>query len=218
MTEQEGVIKYDLVFHEADPVIDHDFTSLTRWHRRFKQAGILGQCPERYDGLGFGNISERMDEFCFLISGTQTGHLVNLAPADYALVTHADVSRNRIEAKGQVKPSSETLTHAAVYALDTNIRFVFHVHSPDIWNQRAVLCLPQTGADIAYGTADMAIEMNRLYQQGAFHNKKVLAMVGHEDGIIGFGCTGDETGEAIMSLLAYLEVKSASTDFTAQYF
>lgn len=218
MLEQEGVIKYDLVFRKTDPVIDHDFTSLTRWHRRFKQAGILGQDPERYDGLGFGNISERLDEFCFLISGTQTGHLVNLAPADYSLVISADVSRNRIEAKGQVRPSSEALTHAAVYALDANIRFVFHVHSPDIWNHRAVLGLPQTGADIDYGTVEMANDMKRLYQQEAFHNIKVLAMAGHEDGIVGFGCTGDEAGEAIMSLLTNLGVKSVSADFTAEYF
>ncbi len=197
MSVQEGVIKYDLVFREADPIIDHDFSSLTRWHHRFKQAGILGQNPTRYEGLGFGNISERLDESRFLISGTQTGHLAKLRPVDYALVTQTDLLKNRIEAKGQVKPS-----HAAVYALDIDIRFVFHVHSPDIWNQRATLCLPQTGAEIAYGTAEMASEMNRLYQQGSFRYKKVLAMAGHADGIIGFGGSGDETGEAIMSLLA----------------
>ncbi len=218
MARQEGVIKYDLVYRKTDPITNHDFTNLTRWHRHFKQADILGQHRERYDGLGFGNISERLDEFRFLISGTQTGHLVNLAPVDYSLVTNAEVSRNRIEAEGPVKPSSEALTHAAVYALDAGIRFVFHVHSSDIWNQRAVLSLPQTRAGIAYGTAAMANEMNRLYQQGAFRNQKVLAMAGHEDSIIGFGCTGDEAGEAIMSLLLFLGVKNASTDFTGQYF
>ncbi len=203
MHELEGVIKYDLLYRKTDPIGNHDFSSLSRWYRRFKQADILGQHPERYDGLGFGNISERLDEVRFLISGTQTGYLASLAPADYSLVTGANASRNRIEAEGPVKPSSEALTHAAVYAFDASVQFVFHVHSPHIWSQRAVLCLPETSAEIAYGTAEMANEMNRLYRQGAFDNKKVLAMAGHEDGIIGFGCTGDEAGEEIMSLLAY---------------
>jgi ribulose-5-phosphate 4-epimerase/fuculose-1-phosphate aldolase len=203
MSEQEGVIKYDLVFSHADAIIDHDFSDLSRWHRRFKRASILGQDPARYDGLGFGNISERLDENNFLISGTQTGHLEKLTQADYALVTNADVSANRIEAKGQVRPSSEALTHAAVYALDIHIRFVFHVHSPDIWKQRLAFGLPQTGADIPYGTPEMATEMKRLYQQGVFQERKVLAMAGHEDGIIGFGVTADETGEAIMDLLVF---------------
>jgi ribulose-5-phosphate 4-epimerase/fuculose-1-phosphate aldolase len=202
MTNQEGVIKYDLVFCEAKLTFKHDFSSLNRWHRRFKQAGILGQDPKRYEGLGFGNISERIDTSSFLISGTQTGNLERLEPSDYALVTNAEVSIHRIEAKGQVKPSSEALTHAAVYALASDISFVFHVHSPDIWNRRVMLNLPQTGAEIPYGTPEMAFEMKRLFQQGLFKYRKVLAMAGHEDGIIGFGPTADEVGDAILALLA----------------
>ena len=202
MNKQEGVIKYDLVFYEDELSFEHDFSSLGRWHRCFKQAGILGQDPGRYDGLGFGNISERIDESSFLISGTQTGYLAELAPSDYALVTKADISINRIEAKGRVKPSSEALTHAAVYALASDIRFVFHVHSADIWNRRSELGLPQTGAEIPYGTLEMANEMKRLYNDDSFHKSRVLAMAGHEDGIIGFGAIADEVGESIMGLLS----------------
>lgn len=202
MNKQEGVIKYDLVFCEVELCFEHDFSSLSRWHHRFKQAGILGQDAERYDGLGFGNISERIDDSSFLISGTQTGYLAELAPSDYALVTNADVSINRIEARGQVKPSSEALTHAAVYALNTEVRYVFHVHSADIWNRRSALCLPQTGAEIPYGTPEMADEMKRLNRQGLFQDRQVFAMAGHEDGIIGFGSLADDVGKAIMGLLS----------------
>ena len=201
MTKQEGVIKYDLLFTEAELTFEHDFSNLGLWHRRFKQAGILGQDTDRYDGLGFGNISERV-EAGFLISGTQTGCLAELTPSDYALVTNAEISINQIEAKGRVKPSSEALTHAAIYALASDIRFVFHVHSPDIWNRRSTLGLPQTGAEIPYGTAEMASEMKRLYHEGLFQNQKILAMAGHEDGIIGFGAIADEVGVAIMDLLS----------------
>jgi len=201
MAEQEGVIKYELVFNEAPSLKDHDFTALSYWHGQFKQAGILGQDPLRYDGLGFGNLSERIDQYAFLISGTQTGRLKRLGADEYALVTQVDIAANRVEAQGRVKPSSEALTHAAVYALDTQIRFVFHVHSPQIWQARKKLRLPETAEHIAYGTPQMAEEMQRLFDQGLFINTRVLAMAGHEDGIIGFGASADHAGNAILNLL-----------------
>ncbi|MDH5354957.1 MAG: class II aldolase/adducin family protein [Gammaproteobacteria bacterium] len=200
MTEQEGVIKYQLVFRDAEPLLDHDYSALNHWHRQFKKTGILGQDPQRYNGLGFGNLSQRIDRQSFLISGTQTGGLDELTPEDYALVTRTDIRANRVEAEGRVKPSSESLTHAAVYAFDDQIQYVFHVHSPGIWHARARLEIPETAADIAYGTPQMAHEMNRLYQQGEFASGNILAMAGHEDGIIGFGSTADEAGELIMRM------------------
>ena len=201
MNDQEGVIKYELLFTRAAAVLNHDYTDLSRWHRRFKNAGILGQDPERYDGLGFGNLSQWVNHSSFLISGTQTGYLDALTAADYALVTHAEITKNRISAEGQIKPSSEALTHAAVYALDADIRYVFHVHSPDIWEQREQLALPETAAEIPYGTPEMANEMVRLYHHGAFKHRNVFAMAGHEDGIVGFANTANKAGKAIMGLL-----------------
>lgn len=200
MSEQEGVIKYQLVFREAEPLLDHDYSALDYWHRQFKDAAILGQDPERYDGLGFGNLSQRIDQRSFLISGTQTGALDKLTAKDYALVTRTDIRANRVEAQGEVKPSSESLTHAAVYAFDDQIQYVFHVHSPDIWHARSRFEIPETAAHIAYGTPQMADEMIRLYQQKAFTDGNILAMAGHEDGVIGFGATADEAGELIMQL------------------
>ncbi|MCP4492681.1 MAG: class II aldolase/adducin family protein [Gammaproteobacteria bacterium] len=201
MAEQEAVIKYRLVFKQAQSLLEHDYSSLSEWHRRFKDAAILGQDAQRYNGLGFGNLSERIDRESFLISGTQTGRLDELTPDDYALVTATDISQNSVAAQGRLEPSSESLSHAAVYALDEQIRFVFHVHSPQIWRARSKLGIPQTDAAISYGTPQMANEILRLYRQGLFIEHNVLAMAGHEDGIIGFGVTASEAGENIMQLL-----------------
>ncbi len=202
MAEQEGVIKYRLVFKPAQSLLGHDYSSLSKWHRRFKQAGILGQDAHRYNGLGFGNLSERIDQGTFLISGTQTGRLDELTADDYALVTATDIAQNLVEAQGRIEPSSESLSHAAVYALDERIGFVFHAHSPQIWRARLKLGIPQTDDAISYGTPQMANEIKRLYRQGLFAECKVLAMAGHEDGIIGFGATASEAGENIMQLLS----------------
>ena len=101
-----------------------------------------------------------------------------------------------------MKPSSESLTHAAIYALDERIKFVFHAHSPQIWRNREKLGIAQTDAQIPYGTPEMASEMRRLYDTGAFDNGNILAMAGHEDGVIGFGFDAAEAGEIIMRYLS----------------
>ena len=67
----EGVIKYHLNYQPGEPLRDHDYRSLDHWHQRFKTEQILGQDPTRYGGLGFGNLSQRLDQDAFLISGTQ---------------------------------------------------------------------------------------------------------------------------------------------------
>ncbi len=201
MTEREGVIKYRLEFHPAKSLDHHDYQYLDHWHAKFKAAGILGQDDSKYNGLGFGNLSERIDQQSFLISGTQTGGLDKLQPDDYALVTATDITQNMVEAQGQVKPSSESLSHAVVYALDDQIRFVFHVHSHEIWQASTELEIPQTAAGIEYGTVEMAQEIKRLYDLGQFDNTSILAMTGHEDGVIGFGATAAKAGGDILQLL-----------------
>lgn len=202
MAEQEGVIKYQLDFTVADALQGHDYGELNHWHQVFKQAGILGQDSNRYEGLGFGNLSERLDEQRFLISGTQTGHLEKLQPEHYAIVTAADIPQNTIYARGPVKPSSESLTHAAIYALHPDIAFVFHGHSPDIWLFRKQLAIPETDKTVPYGTPAMAAEMYRLYKNTAMQASGIIAMAGHEDGVISFGPTAEQAGDTMMSFLA----------------
>lgn len=197
----EGVIKYQLVYQQAEALLDHDYHDLDKWHQRFKAEQILGQDPERYGGLGFGNVSQRINRQSFLISGTQTGGLDRLSAEHYALVTAVNLSNNSVEARGPVKPSSESLTHAAVYSLDERVQYVLHVHSPEIWRARDDLGMAKTSDDIAYGTAEMAQEMFRLYQQGKFINGNILAMSGHEDGVISFGDDADEAGNIIIETL-----------------
>lgn len=197
----EGVIKYQLDHRHADPLLDHDYQYLDKWHQLFKAKGILGQDPARYAGLGFGNLSQRIGKNKFLISGTQTGGLARLKPEHYAVVTGVDLENNEVKSQGPVKPSSESLTHAAVYSLDERIQFIFHVHSPDIWNARDRLVIARTGKNIAYGTPQMAKEMYRLYRQGRFDNGNILAMAGHEDGIISFAENADEAGNIILETL-----------------
>ena len=132
--DSEGVIKFDLL-HQHGALEKIDIGALRAWRRILFDLKMLGQDPRRYAGLGFGNVSMRTDHG-FIVSGTQTGALSNPDLPSYAEVINWSLDANRIESRGLVKPSSESLTHAALYALHQDISFVFHVHSPEIWRDR----------------------------------------------------------------------------------
>jgi ribulose-5-phosphate 4-epimerase/fuculose-1-phosphate aldolase len=202
--QEEGVIKFDLEFTAAAASPVPGLEELNAWRCIFRQLGLIGQDPARYGGCGFGNISRRLPPYdaarshpSFVISGSQTGHLAELSSAGFATVSECDAERNRVVASGPIRPSSESLTHGAVYNVRADIRIIFHVHSPTIWRRAALLGLPVTDPMVLYGTPAMAREVARKIDSGA----GVLVMGGHEDGVIAFGHTADEAGTALMRAL-----------------
>jgi hypothetical protein len=207
---EEGVIRFDLEFTAASPVTIPALDELNAWRRILWQLGLIGQDSKRYGGYGFGNISRRLPPFDapenhrpFIISGSQTGHLRELSATGFATVSHYDAGRNRVVASGPVKPSSESLTHGSVYNANNYIRFIFHVHSPDIWHCASIMNLPATDASVPYGTPAMAREVERLFKTVDHIETGVFVMGGHEDGVIAFGHTLDEAGSVLVRALAH---------------
>lgn len=190
MTEQEGVIKFQLNFTQQALLQAADVVEISSWRSIMLQLGMLGQTPLRYDNYGFGNISQRFARGeRFIISGTQTGGISNMCAADYALVTCCEPERNYIEATGITKPSSEAMTHGQLYQIDNDINFVIHAHCPQIWQQASNLQLAQTAAEVPYGTVAMADEVARLFRATPVLQQGVFTMAGHEDGVVAFGPT-----------------------------
>ncbi|TRW90739.1 class II aldolase/adducin family protein [Candidatus Methylobacter oryzae] len=205
MKEQEGVIKYQL--HHTQQPISHllSLTEINAWRTIAVRLGLIGQIPERYDNIGFGNISQRLapDSSQFVISGTQTGHIEQLNPEHYCLIVKADPHQNRLESCGLCKPSSESLTHASIYAQDMSIQTVIHAHSPEIWKHTGSLGLPHTKADVPYGTVEMAAAVEHLFQSGKLMQTSLFTMLGHEDGVVAFG---KNMREAAWELIKYLSL------------
>lgn len=210
---REGVVRFE-ASHESRPLEERVFGDTARvlsaWRGLLAGIGVLGRDPSRYEGLGYGNVSARVGPFGdvargrrrFLVSGSQTGGLAHLTLREYALVESWDVEGNRVASAGLVPPSSESLTHAALYDASPALRVVLHVHAPELWRHARALGLPVTHPDAANGTPAMALEARRLYREGAFAATRVAAMGGHEDGVLAIGGSAEEAGTALVAQLA----------------
>ncbi len=204
MKEQEGVIKYRLR-HRQQPIKPQcSLAEINAWRTIVVRLGLIGQNPERYGNVGFGNISLRLDAHSdqFIISGTQTGHIEHLSPEHYCLIVKAEPHQNRLQSIGLCKPSSESLTHASVYAQNPAIQAIIHAHSPEIWRHTLALGLPHTGADVAYGTVEMALAVERLFQSGQLAEVSLFTLLGHEDGVVAFGSTMREAAWVLIDYLS----------------
>ncbi|MDD1611988.1 MAG: class II aldolase/adducin family protein [Methylococcaceae bacterium] len=200
MTEQEGVIKYHLDYQVAPALVVSGFADLNAWRSLLWRLELIGQDDTRYQGLGYGNLSLRLDEGGFVITGTQTGHLPHLTADHYAYVRRALPDYNYLAAEGPLPPSSEALTHAAVYGADSTISSVAHGHSPDIWLNAAALRLPCIEADIAYGTPAMAQAVGAMVKNHP--EQGVIIMLGHQDGLLAYGQTPEQACWLMVRCLA----------------
>ena len=210
MSQQEGVIKFDLGFH---PGADR----CRRWRWQSSTPGGASSFCSGWSAATrsatTGSVTATSACACrpiplppmerpFVISGTQTGALAELAAEHYAVVRSCDPQRNRVVAAGPLRPSSEALTHGALYALDPALRCVLHVHSPLLWRHAVHLELPLTDPAAAYGTPAMAAEVARLYAEPAVRAGGIFAMGGHEDGLVAFGAGAEAAATALLHWLA----------------
>ena len=196
--EQEGVVKYS-VQHTPGPImLPAEMGELFAWRRRLRGLELIGADAQ---GLGYGNISIRWYASPrFLITGSQSSGLLDVDQRHFASVEVVDLDRNMLRSKGEIPPSSEALTHAALYQSRGAIKAVVHVHSNAIWSAWKDK-LPTTREEVAYGTPEMAYEMIRLQKRSALADKGVIVMGGHQDGVIAFGASLAEAAGEILKLM-----------------
>lgn len=194
----EGYVKYTSDWRPGPAPDDALVSQLNEWRRPLRAAGLIGHYDEH--DVGYGNISMRAAAAGqFVISGTQTGHLERTSGEHYALVIRSDIAANSVSSIGPVKPSSEALTHAALYALSPAINAVVHVHSSTLW-RRLRDALPTTDAAIAYGTPAMAREFERLWHQSDFRQRGIAVMAGHEEGLVSVGKSLEQAARRMLDL------------------
>ena len=158
--------------------------ALNECRRKLRELHLIGVDP---NGIGFGNLSVRDGATCnFYVTGSATGGLVELTLADCVRVVAHDFDQNWLRYEGAAIPSSESLTHAAIYESDPMASVVIHCHDSVLW-ARLLGRVPTTAQAAAYGTPQVAYEIIRLFDVGDVRTRKIFVMAGHEGGIVTFG-------------------------------
>ena len=169
---------------------------LNAYRRKLLDLRLIGVDP---NGIGFGNMSVRdgaTDNF--YITGSATGGIDELTLADCAKVVACDFERNCVRYEGSGLPSSESLTHAAIYESDATAGAVIHCHDSKLWS--AVLNeAPTTSKAAEYGTPELAYEIIQLFKRTDVPSRRIIVMAGHEAGILTLGKDLEEAFAVLMS-------------------
>ena len=179
----DGIIKYDFDFQKSEPLDKKQFSDIEATRERLYVLGLIGVYD---DGVGYGNISQRVDADSFVITGTQTGHFKNLEAEHYALVEAYNDKEFYLKSSGAIKSSSEALTHGTIYNLSDEIGSVIHIHSKVVWEFMLKNNYLKT-TDVEYGTVAMIDEVNRIFSTIDPLSNPKFVMLGHEEGVMTFG-------------------------------
>ena len=192
---KDGVIKFESDLRPLPMVswTPGTIRFLTEWRSKFKYLGWIGKDE---NGIGFGNLSMRLSYRNFLVTGTQTEHLQELLPEHYVKVTAVDFKHNKVLAFGQILPSSECMTHAAVYETNPDTNYVFHIHCAALWKKHDNI--PVTNTLVEYGTPEMAEEVKRVIR--LYSEAGAMILGGHENGLLSWGGNAEDAGWNLLKL------------------
>jgi ribulose-5-phosphate 4-epimerase/fuculose-1-phosphate aldolase len=204
----EGVTKFSFERTDVSASVEPVVRDLTEERRELYLRDSIGCNMKRY-GACYGNASARVGAFGapagrreFIVSGTQTGNIASPGPEHWVRITRYDHAANRVWAAGPCDPSSESLTHAAIYDADLAIRSVMHGHDRHTWLWLLESGAPATAPHIGYGTQAMATAAAAIVRgrrSSTFRYPGVFAMSGHEDGVVAWG---DSVKEATRRFIA----------------
>lgn len=177
----EGVIKFICLRKHEQLLSDEDVAELEYYRSLLFARKWIGIGRS---GIGFGNISFRHPAG-FIITGSQTGGLPVLSKDNYVLVTDTDTADNTVHCSGLTDASSESMTHAVLYASDPGINAVMHIHDDVMWRDLSD-SIPYIPADIPYGTSEMAKAVQKLFKEHHPKAANIFGMAGHYGGLVSF--------------------------------
>jgi hypothetical protein len=192
MNIDEGYIKFNIDWEETQFDFNpNDFTELNKCRDNLYKLNLIGAYE---NGIGFGNISKRVKNNTFVITGSVTGNLKHLSQNHYSLVENYMLTDNYIKCTGLTKASSESLSHAIIYESLEKTNAVIHTHNLKMW-QGYLNKVPTTDKNAEFGTPEIAFEIKNLLKS----NSGIIVMGGHEEGILTFGTSLVEAQEILLS-------------------
>ncbi|RMG86566.1 MAG: class II aldolase/adducin family protein [Bacteroidetes bacterium] len=181
----EGYIKFHAEHIPAPPLPENLCRPVISVRQKLFEMGLIGAYP---DGIGFGNVSRRLEGEQFLITASATGNLPRISPTHLSKVLEVVPERNYLKCTGPRIASSESMSHAAVYRQSPRTNGVIHVHHFEWW-EKLLYKVPTTPPHIAYGTPEMARAIADLFDQTEVARIRLFALAGHREGIFAFGPT-----------------------------
>jgi putative hydrolase of the HAD superfamily len=201
----DGVIKYSLNHRKTQITLPKDqINQLIELRDKLHELHLIGVYPPDHyltPNVGFGNASLRYtSDGQFIVSGSHTGDIEKTKPNDYSLVIDFNVNSNSLMSKGETKPSSESLTHAAIYEIAPEVNCVIHVHNKELWENHEKFNMLTTPKDVLYGTPDMARAIQDVYKKNS-QLEAPICMLGHIEGLLTWGKTKEDALQLYLKVL-----------------
>lgn len=203
MDATDGVIKFASTRHPGTVPWGPQLEALNHARTTLFDLGLIGAYP---NGVGYGNLSLRVSgdqdnqDNQFVITGSATGAQRTLQASQYCLVEAFSIEHNWVRTRGAIDASSESMTHGAVYAANSAIHCVIHVHSRVLFDALLHQNYPATAATIPYGTPAMAQAVCALVQQ-SLALPLLFVMAGHDEGIIACGMDVDSVQNVVLATM-----------------
>jgi hypothetical protein len=193
----EGSIKYHGVRRDGEVPRSAQLDALDRARTVLHDLGLIGVYA---DGIGYGNLSIRQPDQQFVITASATGADRCLRPDQYCLVESFSIEHNRVQSRGALDASSESMTHGAIYLANPVVNCVMHVHDRGLFDALLSQGWPHTPAEVPYGTPAMARAVTQLVR--AHTTLPVLfAMAGHAEGVVAYGADVDSVLACLVETL-----------------
>lgn len=178
----EGIIKFSFEFSSRIVPNLKEVDKLNFIRKRLIELGLIGVGRDK---ISFGNVSHRLGGNSFLITASQTGNKKILQPSDFVIVRNFDINKNQVYVDGIHPPSSESLTHAAVYCAKPFVKIVAHFHHKELWKKLYGIALT-TNPEAEYGTIELAKSLFQLLNCRKDKINNIVVLGGHKNGIIVF--------------------------------
>lgn len=202
---EEGYIKFKAIWEKAPIPELAVLPDLQFWRAEMHRLGLIGVYE---NGIGYGNISCRLDEQgTFLVTGSATGNLPVLGAEHFTIVTGFDVARNTIRCTGPIIASSESMSHAVIYRHCPEANGVIHVHHARLWSF-LLHRVPTTAESATYGSPEMAGSIIYLLKNTNLKQERIFAMQGHPEGVFSFGSTLREAADILRVWMAKADLLS----------
>ncbi len=179
--------KFKTELKEGKDLEDTRVYEIIRLGEKFQKMGLL---PTEQGGHA-GNMSFRNDRgFVITAGGIDKG---KLNPRNFAQILKCNIDTKKVIAEGDMKPSSETLTHYTIYSEKKGVNAIVHVHDPLVLEKAKELGVKVTKSKHPYGTTELAHEV-----QKTLGHERYIGVKGH--GVIAIGKSLWEAGNLIVTM------------------